>query len=130
MSGKASVFRGFLVAALAATACGCGAGFGLTKQGATLQEFLDDQAACKAVVGKTSAQQPVAAKPPTSSAPAPAQAAAQAPAATPAPPANPTPSPNPAPAAAQQPKTNTLGLRVMDPQVYNCMLSKGWHPPG
>jgi len=141
MSRKAAAFRGFLVAVLASGAGGCGAGFTLTKPGGTLEGFMDDQAACKAAMGKTLAQQPAAARPPTAGAStvAPTQAAAPVQGAVPmqsgaapapAPAAAPAQGAAPAPAAAAAPKTNSLGLRMMDPQVYNCMLAKGWRPPG
>ncbi|HEY6336777.1 MAG TPA: hypothetical protein VI113_12915 [Alphaproteobacteria bacterium] len=151
MSRKAAAFRGFLVAVLASGAGGCGAGFSLTKPGGTLEDYMDDQAACKAAIGKTLAQQPAAARPPTAGAStagppqaaapvqgavpvqsgaAPAQAAAPVQGAAAAPAAAGAQGAAPAPAAASPPKTNSLGLRMMDPQVYNCMLAKGWRPPG
>jgi len=95
-----SIF-GFLVVAIGFMLEGCGAGFALTKPGGTVQDYLDDQSACKTAVANNAAPQP----------------------------AGGASSGAPAPQAAKAPATTNLGGRLMDPRVYNCMLAKGWRPP-
>ena len=92
---------GLLAALLGPSLAGCGAGFALTKPGGTVQDYLDDQSACKAAVAKNAAPQPAG------------NATAGAAASQGAKPAS----------------TAPLGGRIMDPRVYNCMLAKGWQPP-